>query len=101
MELSLREVLTHPLAVATALVSALGGALGVPVFTAAWGALWATAGKAFAFVSLVAFTLAPRVDFVPEQPLVVLALVLGGIVIVKRGWRWLRSFATSYEETTS
>jgi uncharacterized membrane protein YkgB len=100
MALSLREALTHPVTAATTVVGVVGGWLGIPLLAGLWAAMWATAGKAFAFVSLLAFTAAPRVSFLPETPLVVLALALGGIVVVKRGRTWLRSFIATFRSET-
>lgn len=100
MALSFRDVLTHPVTAATTVVGVVGGWLGVPLLAGLWAAVWATAGKAFAFVSIAAFTVAPRVDFLPETPLVVLALVLGGLVLLKRGRKWFRSFRDSFQRNT-
>jgi len=98
--LSLAGLLSRAETQALAVVAALGGLLKLPVFAAAFAALWETAGAVFAPVALAAFTLAPRVAFLPEQPLTVAALLIGSIVLLKRGRDAVRSFIERFRDET-
>lgn len=98
--LSLRNWLASPITKAFGAVVALGGILKVPVFVAVWHALYATAGDAFAWIALGAFTIAPRVDFLPEGPLVMVALGVGALALTKRMLAWARQFWSTYQAKT-
>ncbi len=83
-DLTLSDVVRHPVTMASALVSVLGGVLNAPVLAAVFDTVWLSAGKLFGVASLAAFTIAPEVAFLPESPLVAAALSLGAIVAVKK-----------------
>jgi len=98
--ITLREFLGRAETKAVALVTLLGGVLKLPLLTAAFAALWSTSGEAFAALAIAAFTIAPRVAFLPETPLTVAALLVGGIVLLKRGRTWYRSFINRFRKQT-
>jgi hypothetical protein len=100
VKLSLRAFLSRAETKAVGAVALLGGVLKLPLFAAAFGALWATAGDAFTFLALAAFTIAPRVEFLPEGPLTVIAILTGSIVLIKRGRTWIRSFLERFERSS-
>ena len=98
--ITLGELLNRAETKAVALVAVLGGVLKLPLFVAAFSALWSTSGEAFAALAIAAFTIAPRVEFIPETPLTVIALLVGGIVLLKRGRAWARSFLQRLRRST-
>jgi uncharacterized membrane protein len=98
--LTLREFLGRAETKAVAMVTLLGGVLKLPLLAAAFSALWSTSGEAFAFLAIGAFTIAPRVAFLPETPLTIAALLVGGIVLLKRGREWIRSFLNRFRRQT-
>lgn len=78
-DLSLREAIAHPATLASALVAAIGGLLNIPVLDALLAVVWAKAGSLFTVLSIGGFTLAPRVDVIPEGALSSLAIAAGGL----------------------
>ena len=74
-KLTLRGVVSHPATVASTVVAFVGGFLNLPVFGAFATVAWAKAGSLFTVLSIGGFTLAPRVPFLPETELTILALV--------------------------
>jgi hypothetical protein len=76
---SAMEILAHPLTVTSSAVAGLGHLLNVDVIVAITGAVAANAGTLFSAISIPAFTLAPRLAWLPEGPLTAAALVSGGI----------------------
>jgi len=83
-KLTLREVLRHPVTIASTVVAAVGGLLNVPLLSALATVAWAQAGSLFTVFSIAGFTLAPRVEFLPEQPLTVLAFGGAALYVGKR-----------------
>ena len=77
-DLTLREVVAHPATLASSAVAVIGGLLNIPFIDALLAVLWAQAGSLFTVLSIGGFTLAPRVAFLPEEPLTILALLGGG-----------------------
>ena len=98
--ISFKQFLNRAETKAFAVVALLGGVLKLPLLVAVFGAVWSTAGQLFAVVSLAAFALAPKVSFLPETPLVVVSLLVGSIVLIKRGRKWLRSFLGRIRSST-
>jgi hypothetical protein len=78
----LKEAVTHPVATASAITSAVGGLLFVPP-DVLFGAIWASLGTLVPASTLTAFTLAPRFDWLPVGILEAVALLLGGLYVVK------------------
>jgi hypothetical protein len=46
--------------------------------------LWGNLGELFTVASLAGFTVAPNITFVPENPLIVLAVLTGMVYLVKK-----------------
>jgi hypothetical protein len=82
--LSLREFLTHPASKATALVGVLGGLLNFPVLAALWAGLWGQLPTVFTVSSLLGFTVAPSVEFIPTDTAQAVALVVAGLFVLKK-----------------
>jgi hypothetical protein len=82
-KLTLREVVQHPATIASAVVATIGGLLNLPVLSAFAAVAWAKAGTLFTVLSIGGFTVAPRVEFLPEGPLTVLALGGAGLYVLK------------------
>lgn len=78
----LKEAVTHPAATASAIVSAVGGMLVIPP-DVLLGVIWASLGTLVPASTLTAFTVAPRVDWLPVSILEVVALGLAGLYVVK------------------
>jgi hypothetical protein len=100
MALTLSEFFGRAETKAFALVSVLGGVLKLPLLVAVFSSIWGTASELFAFIAIAAFTIAPRVEFLPETSLTVVALLVGGIVAIKRGRAWFRSFLDRFRSET-
>lgn len=82
-DLSLREAVTHPASLATVLTGFLGGLMHLPLVAGLWAALWGSLGSLFPAASIAAFTLASEVPWLPREPLVIIALVLGALYVLK------------------
>lgn len=76
-----REVVTHPIATASALVALVASVLNVPFIDAVVGVAWANAGTLFTVLSVSGFTLAPEVPWLPAEPLTIAALVAGALFV--------------------
>lgn len=87
----LERGLRHPVTVVSGLVGAFAAVLDPNLALAVGGALWAQIGTIFTAASIGAFTLAEHVpDLEPIKPaLVSIAIVAGGIYLVKLGDRVL------------
>lgn len=78
----IREVLTHPAALASGVASVLGTFLVVPpdvLFVTAWQSL----GTLFGAVSILGFTVGGTIDWFPAWPLQLAAVVIGLLLVVK------------------
>jgi len=88
MDESLKEALTHPVATASAVISAtigyVSGWAPTGLLDAVVGSLWAQAGPLFAAASVSATQLAPQFAFLPADTLQVVALVLGVLFVATR-----------------
>lgn len=84
--LTLATLTRHPLTFAAALVGVLGGVLKLPVLAGVFGALWASLPGLATVLPIAAFTVAPRVDFLPTRPLEVAALVVLGGFVIRVAW---------------
>lgn len=78
---SLREWFAHPFAQATSVVAAVAAALHINALV---GAVWAQAGALFTTASLFGFSLAPRVDAIPESAFTAVAVGTGLLLAAKR-----------------
>jgi hypothetical protein len=83
IDISLREAIAHPAALASALVAAIGGFLNIPVIEALLAVLWTQAGSLFTVLSIGGFTLAPRIDAIPEGTLSSIAIAAAGLYGLK------------------
>jgi uncharacterized metal-binding protein len=99
-EISLREFVRHPATLASSVVGVLGGVLQLPFFLAAWDALVATSGQLFGTLSLFTFTLGPRVEWLPEDTLVTLTIVVGIVAGGARLWSWFQRFRGEIDNDT-
>ena len=85
MKETLRDVLAHPWTHAAALVTGLFGLLHPAAIYAVAGAVWSQAGPLFTLSSLLGWSLAPRVEWLPGGVFTLVALVTGGLLAAKRG----------------
>jgi predicted cobalt transporter CbtA len=76
------EILLHPATVAMSLVATIGHALQFDLVVAITGAVAANAGTLFTALSIPAFTLAPRIGWLPQGPLTAAAIVVGGVYVL-------------------
>jgi len=80
---SLKSVAAHPLAKATGVSALVGAIIKLPLVVALVGTLWAQLGTLFTALSVTAFSIAPRVPFIPTGLAQNTALVVGGLFVVK------------------
>ena len=85
-KLTLREVLRHPATLASSVVAVVVGALNLPVLGAFATVAWTKAASIFTALSVAGFSLAPRVAFLPEEPLTILAIGAGLLYVGKIGY---------------
>lgn len=76
-QLSVGELARNPITLAVAGFSTATALLQIEVLTIVGTYLWGHLGQLFTVTSLAGFTVAPNVDFVPQNPLVVLAVITG------------------------
>ena len=76
------DVLLHPITVAASLVATIGHALQFDVIVAVTGAVAANAGTLFTALSIPAFTIAPRLSWLPQGPLTAATIVVGGVYVL-------------------
>jgi hypothetical protein len=81
---SLKDLLTHPVATASYVFAIAGSILNVPFIDALWSVAWANAGALFTFLSVPAFTIAPRVPWLPAEPLSIAAIAAGVLFAATR-----------------
>lgn len=81
--MELKQLLTQPAAVATALGGALLQLLGVTWIDPFIGVLFANIGTLFTALSISGFTIAPEVAWLPEDTLTTLTLVAAGVYVLK------------------
>ncbi|AJF26819.1 MULTISPECIES: hypothetical protein [unclassified Haloarcula] len=79
----LKTVSRHPLAKATGVSALVGIIIKLPLVVALVGTLWAQLGTLFTAFSVTAFSIAPRVPFIPTGIAQNTALVIGGLFVVK------------------
>lgn len=91
---TLRDFVEHPATLATALTGVFGGLLHVPVLKALWLALWGSLGSLFPALSITAFTLGPELPWLPTGLLKTLALIVGGLFVLKLLVKAYDNFAT-------
>lgn len=84
VDLSIRDILTHPLTTASAVIATVGGILKVPVLHAVFLVAWNNAGALFAATSVSATTLAPELSFLPSEPLLVAAILTGILFVLTK-----------------
>lgn len=84
IDLSLRDIVTHPLSTASAVFTLVAATLNVPVVDALFGVAWANAGALFTVVSVTATTIAPRVPWLPAETLTVAAIFTGVLFVASR-----------------
>lgn len=92
----LRYYLTHPAAVAGFVTTVVGAVLNLPVVGPLGMALWASLGKLLAIPTLLV-TIAPHVESIPYADAMALLVIVGSGVLLKRGYRFAREFATNYD----
>jgi hypothetical protein len=81
--MELTDILTQPVAVATALGGALLQLLGVTWIDPFLSVLFANIGTVFSALSISSFTLASELPWLPEGVLTKLTLVAGGLYVLK------------------
>lgn len=81
--MELTDILTQPVAVATAVGGALLQLLGVTWIDPFVGVLFANIGTLFTALSISGFTIAPEVAWLPEDTLTTLTLVAAGVYVLK------------------
>jgi|GEM_PF-6198205 len=81
--MELRELLTQPVAVATAAGGALLQLLGVTWLDPAVSVLFANIGTLFTALSISGFTIAPELAWLPEDTLTTLTLIVAGLYVLK------------------
>lgn len=92
MKQTIRGFITDPATLAVGLVGALGGIFQIKFFTAIFGALWSSLGTLFPAASILSFTMAPELAFLPTAPLKSLALALGALYVAKLGLKAYNKF---------
>jgi len=80
---SLKAVSRHPLAKATGVSAVVGALIKLPLLVALVGTVWAQLGTLFTAFSVTAFSIAPRVPFIPTGIAQNTALVIGGLFVTK------------------
>lgn len=85
MKERLTEAVLHPWTHAAALVAGLFGVLHPSALGAVAGAVWSQAGPLFTLSSLLGWSLAPRVEWLPVAPLTAVAIGTGALLAAKRG----------------
>jgi len=93
-KITLQEVIRHPATVASSIVAVVGGLLNLPLLNALVAVAWAQAGSLFTVLSIGGFTLGPRVAFIPEEPLTILAIGAGLLYGAKRLYGVYQNFET-------
>jgi hypothetical protein len=81
--MSIKELLTQPVAVATATGGALLQLLGVTWIDPLASVLFANIGTLFTALSISGFTIAPELAWLPEDTLTTLTLVAAGLYVLK------------------
>lgn len=85
-EVSLAEFLAHPVATIGAAVSVVAGA-SFGTLEPLLATVWSHAGALFAVASVSSGTLATRLEWLPKQPLTMLAIAAALVFIANRLWR--------------
>jgi len=98
--MTLKELLTQPVTVATSAGLAIAHVLGIgwidPVITV----VLANIPTIFTALSISGFTLAPEVAWLPEETLTTLALVAGGIYVLTLVDRVIDQIQTRMDDDT-
>ena len=89
MPSKIKNALSHPASVATAITGALGGILHFPLFTDLWIGLVAQSGSLFTASSIFAFTVAPEIDGLSAGWIRPIAIVLGIVFAGSKVWKAL------------
>lgn len=76
-QISVNEFVRNPVTLVAAGFTAATSLLQVKVLTVVAGYLWGHIGELFTIMSLAGFTVAENVDFLPEDPLIVAAVLTG------------------------
>lgn len=92
--MSMKDILTQPIAVATATGGALLQLLGVTWIDPFASVLLANIGTLFTALSISGFTIAPEVAWIPEDTLTTLTLIAAAVYVLKL----LDSFADQLKE---
>lgn len=90
-----KKLLTDPIAVAVTFGIALMHALGLGFIDPLLAVLWANLPNLFTASSIAGLTLAPRVEWLPSEPLTLLAIVLGALYVLRLLYRVYRDFERS------
>jgi hypothetical protein len=80
---SLEAIAGHPIAKATGVSALVGVVLKLPLLVAILATVWTQVGTLFTALSVTAFSIAPKVPFIPTGLAQNTALVVGGLFVVK------------------
>jgi len=100
-DLSVGEIIAHPVSKATALVGVLGGVMNLPLLAAIWATVWGQIGTVFTVTSIFGFTIAPEVPAVDTELAKMLALVAAGLYATKKLLDVLRSIRSRVNDTNT
>lgn len=95
---SFRETLTHPITGLTAAFAFVANVLSIPFVDAIWAVLWNNAGTLFTVLSVSGFTLAPKVPWLPGEPLTIAALVAGALFVATQLDKLAEAFADRLDQ---
>jgi hypothetical protein len=96
--MNVKELLTKPVTVATSVGIAIAHALGVAWVDPFISVVLANISTIFTALSISGFTLAPEVAWLPQETLTTLALVAGGLYVLRLVDRVIDQLATQLEE---
>lgn len=77
------EILKNPFTIAIGAATALGHFLGIGPITAVVSVLWMNISTLFTALSIAGLTLGPELAWIPEAELTALALIAGGLYVLK------------------
>jgi hypothetical protein len=81
--MELKKIITDPATVAVTVAGALSHLLGLGIADAIVHVVWANVPTLFTALSVSGFTLAPRVEWLPAEPLTAAAIAVGGLYVLR------------------
>lgn len=97
---SLKDVVTHPISYAVGVLGTVVSVTHLDVIAPVVMTVWASVPDLFTLSSILAFTIAPRVDGLSVEWATTIALTLGALWAGKLGLQFLRKLGNRFNDDT-